>query len=131
MCPVSPSWYGQASCFLTGVSTPLSREHPCPQLHVQPSTNFTCSDVICRQGAQAKQGAREGPEAWAPGVFSINCVVRGWGSPGHSRWTWGPQLPFPRSLDPRCLPSLCLWRQACEGISQLLPQAFSLGIRPT
>ena len=47
MCPVSPFWCGQASCLLTGVSTPPSREHPCSQPHVQPSTHFTYVHV-CR-----------------------------------------------------------------------------------
>ena len=34
-----------------------------------------------------------------------------------------------RPLNPRCLPSLCHWRQACAGISQLLPQPVCFGVR--
>ena len=34
-----------------------------------------------------------------------------------------------RPLNPRHLPSLCLWRQACVGISQLLPQPVCFGVR--
>lgn len=48
MCPVSPLQCDQASCLLTGVSTPPSREHPCPQPQMQPSTHFTCSETIFR-----------------------------------------------------------------------------------
>ena len=77
-----------------------------------------------RQGAQARQGAREGPETWAPrGLLHQLCVLKGWGRPwSPSRWAWRPLLPLPRPLNPKHLPSFCLWRQACVGISQLLPQ---------
>ena len=47
MCPVSPFWCGQASCLLIEASTPPSREHPCSQPHVQPSTHSTYVHV-CR-----------------------------------------------------------------------------------
>ena len=84
-----------------------------------------------RQEAQARQGAREGPEAWVlGGLLHQLCVLKAWGRPwSPSRWVSGHQLPLPRPLDPSRLPSLCLWRQACVGISQLLPQPFCFGVR--
>ena len=62
-----------------------------------------------RQGAQARQGAREGPEAWATGgLLHQLCVLKGLGRPWPlSRGDWGPQLPLLRPLDPSCLPSVC------------------------
>ena len=84
-----------------------------------------------RQGAQNRQRAREGPEVWVlGGLLHQLCVLKGWGRPwSPSRWVSGPQLPLPRPLDPRHLLSLCLWRQACVGISQLLPQPVCFGVR--
>ena len=46
--PLSPLGCGHASCLLTGASTPPSREHPGPQLHIQPSTHFTVSEITYR-----------------------------------------------------------------------------------
>ena len=84
-----------------------------------------------RQEAQGRQGAREGPEAWVlGGLLHELCVLKGWGRPwSPSRWVSGPQLSLPRPLDPSHLPSLCLWRQACVGISQLLPEPVCSGVR--
>ena len=84
------------------------------------------------QGTQSRQGEREGTEASAPrGHASPSTVcVKGWGRPwSPSRWVWGPQFPLSRTLDRKRLPSLCLWRQACLGISQLLPQSVCFGVR--
>ena len=45
---VSRLRHGQASCLLTGASTPPSREHPCPQPQSPPSIHFKCCKITCR-----------------------------------------------------------------------------------
>lgn len=107
-------------------------EHLCPGLCSGCSSGHSLEDVIwshpawgalwqafekgasgrCprRQGAQARQGAREGLEAWATGgllhtLWVLKCLGRPkWLTQQGGLWT---TAPLPQTPGPRCLPSVC------------------------
>ena len=81
-------------------------------------------------GRKQGKGLRLGHRANG-GCSPSTVCAKGLGRPWScSRWAWGPQLPLPRFLDPRHLPSFCLWRQAYASISQL-SQPVWFGVRTT
>lgn len=115
---ISSLGHDQASCLLTGKSTPPSREHLCPQPHVQSSTHFmfwnmqTCVYInahVCRAYLYCFPILYTWGVCHAQALLLFHHPGQVWSSPG--AWSLHPlylfhasgsclDIPSPSQLDP-------------------------------